>query len=294
MSWWSLVLWVGVPWAIGKIRAYRQKNAIQRTPKPKSAWDAYSRYFLAAVALYQLLASMWQTDFGMCLWCRDQDDYAIHISPTIGLSYVTMLACAGLATLHQERGNWRTYSASILAAIAGAEAYYLFYLSTKVVDLQGQPVDQFHLAERWRRWAFAALAIGLAIFSGNDQWTEEDTLKELVEKNHVIYNRAQAARLARAATLGDSVLRKKFMEHYKEKEAANEAINRDLEYKEAREVAARKYNLTKMMEDTEILCGKIVKTAIDEGIIRTEVSEEVTTSKEEDSNKKNDLKRSHK
>lgn len=75
------------------------------------------------------------------------------------------------------------------------------------------------------------VALVVALVDKKDEWDEVDIMKDVFAKQQIIYNRAQAYRLARAATLGDSKLRKGFMEFYKEAEAVNEAISKDLQYK---------------------------------------------------------------
>ncbi|KNC98157.1 uncharacterized protein SPPG_06561 [Spizellomyces punctatus DAOM BR117] len=222
--------------------------------------------------------------FTKCNWCVEPSDFMIYIVPSLVLSYAMTMVFIGLGTLTWRKTQWRTYGAVALTGIAVVDAYVIFLSEAALVDRHGVSSSLYDTMYGWRRWSFAALALAAAFIDKKDEWTEADILKDVLAKNQVIYNRAQAFRLARAATLSDGTLRRKFMEHYKEKEVLNDAVSRDLEYKETREKVLQKYNLNQLITEAQALCEHIVQAAIDEGVVsgvdrrETDASEEGTAS----------------
>ncbi|TPX57404.1 hypothetical protein PhCBS80983_g03857 [Powellomyces hirtus] len=202
-----------------------------------------------------------------CSWCSDPKDYLAFVMPSVMSSYAFMLGCLGVGTLTWRKALWRTYGTIAIAIIFLVELYMISLHEPTFVDKNGVSSSLFNGCFVMRHVAFAALALMAAAINKKDEWTDEDLLKDILAKNQVMYNRSQAYRLARAATLGDTGMRRKFMEYYKEREAVNDAVNRDLEYKEMREKALQSYDLEKLMEDAQHLSGQIVQSAIDEGLI---------------------------
>ncbi|KAJ3286338.1 hypothetical protein HK104_009077 [Borealophlyctis nickersoniae] len=202
-----------------------------------------------------------------CSWCKEDVDYAGYSMPGIVKSYAFALSCLGLGTVVWRKAQWRTYGTIGMTLMAGAEAY-LIYLDRNVeFNDRGIAWSPFNFYYRVRCLAFAALLLLSAVVERKDEWTDGDILSEIVAKNQVIYNRQTAFKLAKAATLGDTNLRKKFMEFHKQQEAAKDAIDRDLEFQEMRDKVLQAYNLEQLMQGAEGMAGNIMAAALHEGIL---------------------------
>ncbi|KAJ3178361.1 hypothetical protein HDU87_003676 [Geranomyces variabilis] len=211
-----------------------------------------------------------------CGWCTEPRDYALYAAPPILVSYGLMLVLLGIGTVTWRKQLWRTYGAVFIGLIAICE-FYMFAMHDAVLsEADGTAWSLYNSVRMWRHAGFAVLALLAALVDRKDEWTDEDVVKDILGKNQVIYNRSQASRLARAATLTDSNMRRKFMEHYKEHEAVNDAIDRDLEYKEIRDKSLQKYDLDKLMQEASALSGNIVQAAIDEGLIDPSTAAEIS------------------
>ncbi|KAJ3158177.1 hypothetical protein HDU86_003132 [Geranomyces michiganensis] len=212
-----------------------------------------------------------------CGWCTEPRDYALFAAPTIVMSYGLMLVLLGIGTVTWRKQLWRTYGAVFVGFIAICE-FYMFTMHDAVfTEADGTTWSLYNSMRMWRHVGFALLALMAALVDRKDEWSDEDVVKDILGKNQVIYNRSQASRLARAATLTDSAMRRKFMEHYKECEAVNDAMDRDLEYKEIRDKSLQKYDLEKLMQEASALSGNIVQAAIDEGLIDPSTAAELST-----------------
>ncbi|KAJ3014745.1 hypothetical protein HKX48_004983 [Thoreauomyces humboldtii] len=204
-----------------------------------------------------------------CSWCSqgEQRDYLFASLPPLASSYALFLALIGCGTLTWRKATWRTHAPLSALVVLIVEMYVLTLHDSQFVDARNISECLADKIRRYRLVAFALVAIGAAILDKKDEWSEEDIMRDLIQKNQIIYNRTQAYRLARAATLGDQAMRKKFLEHYREREVVHDLINRDNEYKETRDKVLLKYNLEKLMQDAQTQSSIIVQAAIDEGII---------------------------
>ncbi|KAI8815624.1 uncharacterized protein EV422DRAFT_350009 [Fimicolochytrium jonesii] len=210
-----------------------------------------------------------------CTWCLDSPDYTRYMLPLVGSSYAGMLFFLGLSTHVWRKRRWRIYGAIYLATTAAVDAYLLLVLdggdtntTFPLVDKKtGVAISLYDTVATWRHWAFAILCLLACVAEQRETWTDKDVVRDVLEKQTVVYNRAQAYRLARAATLADTNLRRGFLEYYKDRTALNEAIWKDLEYKESRQKALQKYNLPQLMTDAAYLSDNILQTAVNEGIL---------------------------
>ncbi|KAJ3053266.1 hypothetical protein HK102_011731 [Quaeritorhiza haematococci] len=205
-------------------------------------------------------------NFMGCKWCKEENDYALYSMPSVVFAYVATFVVLGVATISWRKEHWRLYGVIVVSVIACVDAYMLTLSEDRFkVEDEAKVEAVFNSTHRIRHIAFALLAIVVWFFDRSDEWTEIDILKDVIQKGQVMYNRSQAYRLAKAAALSETELRRKFMEYYKQKEAVNEAITRDLAYQEARQKALRSYNLDKLMSDAGAFSQSVMDAAVREG-----------------------------
>ncbi|RKO93167.1 hypothetical protein BDK51DRAFT_43121 [Blyttiomyces helicus] len=165
-----------------------------------------------------------------CTWCVEPSDHRLYILPSIAASYVLALLALGAGTCVWRKARLRRHGILALGSMAIVDFYYLLLRSPPLTELAAAQ-SAFNDALLARRLAFVVLSVVAAFADEKDEPSEESLVHDISTRLQECWTRGQAFRLARAATLGNGNLRKKFMEFYKEQEAANDAIVNDVEYK---------------------------------------------------------------
>ncbi|ORY05335.1 hypothetical protein K493DRAFT_311008 [Basidiobolus meristosporus CBS 931.73] len=200
--------------------------------------------------------------FWNCVWCQDTYDYFLFILPELLGSYAFVAAILGVATLFKRKEHWRTYGTIFLLGLGVLETMIFLsgehdrneFLSYKIEHL-------YETMEIVRRGMFAVFLVAVYIIDQTEDTTPRVLLERILEKEETMFNQTQALKLQRTAVLRDSHLRKIFTDYYKNEELTMEAIQKDPEYKEAYNKALMKYDLERLLKDSESMVDRIVADA---------------------------------
>ncbi|KAJ3048080.1 hypothetical protein HK097_010909 [Rhizophlyctis rosea] len=206
-----------------------------------------------------------------CSWCAETTDYALYSLPTVILPYITTLVALGLASAAPRKSHWRTYAVISVLLLSAIDALAIYTESTITLsDLhpRGKFSSRHNLFHGIRHLYFALLCFVGSLWENRSDWTDAEILGEVVSKNRAIVQRAQALRLARAGTLMDGNLRKKFMEYYREQEAGMEAVHRDEEFKATRAQLLQRFDIDALVKNMQEMTGSIMHAAVQEGALK--------------------------
>lgn len=193
-----------------------------------------------------------------CQWCRDETDYLMYIFPVVGGSYVLALITIGLATIVKQKQHWRTYALIALSIVAAFECYIFTTSHQFRTETFGSHAAIYDLTDRYRRSLFIFLTLIIFVFDNNDLWTDYEILDAIMRQQEQTIGIHHAARVANAVVLGDSSLRKDFLEYFKEQEMHKEAVRNDSEFKTVVERVKIGYNVDRMLEEAKMSSEKIV------------------------------------
>lgn len=148
------------------------------------------------------------------------------------LSYMITFICLGLGTMTWRKSNWRLYGFLFLLApmIIDSFCYGLMVLDPSLQLGLKSMNALFNMTHRVRHFCVGVLFVLAALWNAKDVYTDMELLQETINKSGNTYARFMALRLARAAIFGQSQLRSKFMDFYKQKEAEKDAVERSVEY----------------------------------------------------------------
>ncbi|KAK9767563.1 hypothetical protein K7432_002536 [Basidiobolus ranarum] len=244
-----------------KLKNYKDRFALLQEP------NVFNRMAGLVELLYSKENRQLYTDFGEfafwnCTWCQDTYDYFLFDLPDILGSYAFVAAILGLATCFKRKEHWRTYGTIFLLCLGVVESG--IFLSDKYNRAELIPYKIENLYETMeiiRRVLFGVLLVVVYMFDQKEDITPRILIERILEREETMFNQTQALKLQRTAVLRDSNLRKIFTEHYKNEELAMEAIQKDPEYKEAYNKALMKYDLEKLLKDSEAMVNRIVEDA---------------------------------
>ncbi|KAJ3045081.1 hypothetical protein HDV00_011806 [Rhizophlyctis rosea] len=241
-------------------------ESLTANPEVQSLEETYN--LLRNTEMRQVYLRYGHKAFTACSWCTEKEDYAIYSVPSIALSYAGLSAALGVASSSPRKSHWRQYAVIgvILMGVVDAFAIYLD-ANTNFTSPTGLAKSRYNDAYRIRHGLFAILCLVGAAWE-NGEWSEGEILNEMGMKNRAMVHRGQALRLARAATLMDSGLRKKFLEFYKEQEAGREAMYEDAEFKEIRQQSMKRFDIDALVQNVREMTGGIMNTAVQEGALK--------------------------
>ncbi|KAI9091303.1 hypothetical protein DFS34DRAFT_653671 [Phlyctochytrium arcticum] len=206
-------------------------------------------------------------DFLRCSWCEEPGDHLLYSLSSVLFSYGIAFLWLGLGTVSKRKQHWRVYGTIGLTIIAIGDAYSTIIRGQLASDLDDSMLYTHDLTSKYRAWAFAAIATAVALLDRKAAYSVSDHLQDIISKQQVMYNRTQAFRLARTASLSNSQLRRKLFDYFGHHEALHEAVHKDTEYQQTRERALLKFNVDNIVEEAQTLCDSIVQAAVDEGIV---------------------------
>ncbi|KAI8807376.1 hypothetical protein BJ742DRAFT_773114 [Cladochytrium replicatum] len=214
-----------------------------------------------------------------CTWCVSSADYFLYVLPSLMSQYAVTLALLGAATSTWRRTHLRLYIVvAVLVMVVSELAGFLYVDGSDINPLWHTlgisrdvavylPTSYFHAALMFRQLGFFVISVLTWFFERSSVWTDSDILQEIFAKQQYMFSKSQMARLARTAALGDSNLRKTFMEYYSKRELERDAWSKDDEYKELREKTLKKFNIDKLVSEASTLSQKIIEDATNEGLL---------------------------
>ncbi|KAJ3411798.1 hypothetical protein HDV05_001697 [Chytridiales sp. JEL 0842] len=256
---------------------YQDPNLPFSDPQ-KRDMETYEKLYesLKSVESRRTYLAVGHKTFTSCTWCRDSSDFAYFSLPSLLLSYVSMAICLGLGTMTHRKSHWRLYGVIALGGGLIVESYFFDQAIRGVTngaanreDMLVSPNESYwDKVTYYRHVGFAILSFVVWVFDGSDSWTNEERLRGVINGQVNVYGRLQGARLARAAILGDSTLRAKFFEHYKQEQAHLEAMEKDIEFKKLKNTAMRKMNIGQLIHEATTISHNVIEAATREGLIQ--------------------------
>jgi hypothetical protein len=208
-----------------------------------------------------------------CRWCSKSNsaDYNLYNIPWILLSYTGMLGLLIIVTGRPGFGHWRYYGVLALSAMF---CYLdLFLPLSSDMGARKNWDSLWAYRNRWRRSAFAAMALAFVLLKPSDEVTNEDVLAALVDQHQQILSTMNATRMQRAAVMEEDTLRRAYFDFAKSRSAANNLVNGDSEVEAAKKLALQKYNLDKIFPEDERLVQELVSQAISKKPVEHEEDE---------------------
>ncbi|KAI9197492.1 uncharacterized protein BJ171DRAFT_221569 [Polychytrium aggregatum] len=198
-----------------------------------------------------------------CSWCTSPPDYMIFSLAPMLAEYAMALIIVGLSTSTARKAFWRIYGTVVIVALALFEIY-AFRLFPDSIIITPSP---FIFGETIRRAGVALVLLAIWLIDRKNEWSSIEIMAETIAKQQAVYKHFFVVRLAQAALLSETNLRRRFMEHHKEKEIANEAIYRDESFQQTREEALRHINVDQMAQDASNFTSDVFETALREGLL---------------------------
>jgi len=211
-----------------------------------------------------------------CTWCESDGDYLIFTISRSSLKYLYILGLLGAVTSTTPKNIWRFWSVTLVAGVALLEIFmYLTQQEGKVLK-----ESLYENIDYNRHGLFILIMALIWIFDRSDEKTEEEITQEITDRTIAMINRTQATELCSVATLTNSNLRKLFIEYYEKKEVEKSVIFSSPEYNDVRLQVIAKYNLDKMIENSNKMSESIMNN------YRKLTNKEIPSSTTTTSNKK--------
>jgi len=192
--------------------------------------------------------------YTQCTWCDGDGDYLLFTLSRSSLKYIYMLALLGAVTSTTRKNIWRFWSVVLVASVSLIEIF--MYLSPQEGNIL--KTSLFEEIKFYRHCLFIAIMAMVWLFDRSDEKTEEEITQEIIDRTVAMINRSQATELCNVATLTENTLRKIFISYYEKKEVEKSVIFSSQEYNEIRAQVVAKYNLEKMIDDSNKMSEDII------------------------------------
>jgi hypothetical protein len=195
-----------------------------------------------------------EISYTQCTWCENDNDYFIFTISRSSISYIYILALLGAVTSTTRKNIWRFWSVTLVSGVALLEIF--MYLTANKSNALKKSL--FEDIDYNRHGLFILIMALVCIFDRNDEKTNEEITQEIIDRTIAMINRTQATELCSVATLTDSTLRKMLIDYYTKKEVAKSVVFSSPEYKDVRLQVIAKYNLEKMIENSNKMSEAIM------------------------------------
>jgi len=192
--------------------------------------------------------------YTQCTWCESEGDYLLFSLTRSSLRYIYILALLGAVTSTTRKNIWRFWSVILVASVSLVEVF--MYLTPQEGNVL--QTSLFETIKFYRHCLFIGIMALVWLFDRSNEKTEEEITQEIINRTVAMINRTQASELCNVATLTDSTLRKLFMDYYEKKEVEKSVIFSSPEYNDVRLQVIAKYNLEKMIEESNQMSENIL------------------------------------
>jgi len=189
-----------------------------------------------------------------CTWCESDGDYLLFNLSRDSLKYIYMLALLGAVTSTTRKGIWRFWSVVLVASVSLVEVF--MYLTPQDGNVLKKSL--YEQIKYNRHGMFIIIMALVWLFDRSDEKTEEELTQEIINRTVAMINRAQASELCTFATLSEGTLRKMFIDYYGKKEIEKSVVFSSPEYNDVRLQVIAKYNLEKMIEQSNAMSESIM------------------------------------
>ncbi|KAF9978889.1 hypothetical protein BGZ73_008891 [Actinomortierella ambigua] len=199
--------------------------------------------------------------FVECDFCVEIMDYYYYILPAMVGAYVGMGALLGLSTMFPRMDGYRMWGCALLVLVFAVEASMINEAlersdSTKITadrykDLVGSAGGA---SVRYILFSYMSLALLILLHrsqNNTDKRGVEDVLKDIATAQEAILQRQRVFQLARAASTTDSVLRQKYIDSWRRRDAEHSILLADPEYQAARNLAMSRIDVAAVTKETE-------------------------------------------
>jgi len=184
--------------------------------------------------------------YTQCTWCESDGDYLLFTLSRSSLKYIYILALLGAVTSTTRKNIWRFWSVVLVVSVALIEIF--MYLTPQEGNIL--KTSLFETIKNNRHGLFIGIMALVWLFDRSDEKTEEEITQEAINRLVAMVNRLQAIELCNVSTLTENTLRKIYMDYYEKKEVEKSVIFSSPEYNDVRLQVIAKYNLEKMIEES--------------------------------------------